>query len=189
MSNSTNLCWSRQALRENLNLFLIWHKKCHFSAIFLKFVCTPCRRWPIRIVYGSMWKKGSWKEEILVKAEIFVQQGNMFVWSVTRRSAWNIIWLDIWISMQDDLSFIVTCVRKVSVTLQTTRITWISTQVLCTGAILVQKLLTMKEVEISICLCILVFIGSSAISVVKDLMTSTFMTNTVTSIDEVYYTC
>ena len=91
--------------------------------------------------------------------------------------------------MQDDSSFIVTSVRKVSVTVQTTRITGISTRVSCTGAILVRKLLTMKEVEISICLCILGFIGSSAISVVKDLMTSTSMTNTVTSIDEVYYTC
>ena len=90
--------------------------------------------------------------------------------------------------MLGDLTIIVTSVRKGLETVQTTRNIWINTQVLRTSVICVQRHFIRNEVEIITCLCILVFIGSPAMCVVKDLMTRTVITNTVMSTDAYKYT-
>ena len=74
--------------------------------------------------------------------------------------------------------------KKGSEIVQTTSNIRINMRVLCTGALCVQRHFLRKGVEIYTCPCILVFIGSPAVCVVKDLMKRTVMTNTVSSIDD-----
>ena len=86
--------------------------------------------------------------------------------------------------MWDDLSFIVTGVKKVLVIVGTTNCTQINMQASCTGAQCVQRHFLRNEVGTTTSQFTLVFIGSLVKCVVKDLIKRAVMINTVPSIDD-----